>query len=190
MPAKAAPKFKTAEEREQESYEASHTPIQRQLTSAEVAEANSGGAPVLTPEPRPAALDPNLDPNVKRGTAHSTAAPARTEMTRQQFYDAGVVEPPKAGQTSTMTTLAAAQADADADKNLREENAKRASAPFTTSNPAEVDEKGKTKPEVVKAMKEQAKAAEEAEADTEDEAEDEAEEDEEEAEVEPETEDK
>jgi len=150
-------KFKSAAEREQEAYENAHTPIERQFTSAELAESegtNPAAGPVLAPEAGLSRRDPNLDPNVKRSVTTSTAGPARTETTRAVARDAGLVNEATADSPQTSTNTFGFNESKEArDARVRAENEKRASAPNTTSSGAEQDDKGKTKAEVVTSMK-------------------------------------
>lgn len=144
-----------------------HWPIERQMTSAEMAEedALTGEGPVLAPQPYKTADDPNLDPNVRRGGPASTAGPARTETTRDAALAANLVVEAQPGDPATSTNSQAGRLGEDAalrDERIREENAKKASAPNTVSNPSLQDEDGKTKPAVVKAMEADQKKADDA----------------------------
>ncbi len=153
----APEKFRTAAEREQDAYEGAHGPLQRQPTSAELAEegTNPLAGPVLAPEAGLARRDPNLDPNVKRSVTTSTAGPARTETTRAVAREAGLVNEATADSPRSSVNSNGFTEDLEARRErIRKENESRASAPNTTPNPAEQTDDGKTKPEVAKAMKE------------------------------------
>lgn len=154
----APEKFRTAAEREQDAYEGAHGPLQRQPTSADLAEEGSNplAGPVLAPEAGLSRRDPNLDPNVKRSVVTSTAGPARTETTRAVAREAGLVNEagPDSPRTSTNSQGMFGEDLEARRERVRKENEARASAPGTTPNAAEQDDDGKTKPEVAKAMKE------------------------------------
>jgi hypothetical protein len=114
----------------------------RSLTSAELREQEDaeGGNARLAPTPEQlnkAGLgDPDLDPNTDRGGgASSTAAPARTEMTREDFIAANVVQEPKPDAPGSTLNSRGATAARDEDA-IRKENAKKASKPGTTANVA------------------------------------------------------
>lgn len=142
----------SSSQQKKEANEGAHWPVERQLTSAEVAERDFG-KPVLAPEVGSVPGDPDLDPNVMRGGPSFSAGPARTETTRADARAAGLITEAKPGDPRTSTNSGGPLADAARIDAVRAANLKKASGPNTVSNPALQDEDGKTKPEVVKGMK-------------------------------------
>jgi hypothetical protein len=131
-----------------DSNEGAHWPIERQLTSAEMAEAREKSGetdvnPRLAPTANTLRNDPDLDPNVDRGGRTSTAAPARTEITREDAIASGLTAPPPEPEDAAQSSINSAGEPGGRDEDeVRKANAKKASAPGTVSNPAEQKAKG------------------------------------------------